>query len=131
MVYAGTYLRLLCFRTLGKFFTFELAIRKDHKLCTSGPYAVVRHPSYTAILGVSAGLSICYFSDGSVWAARKVGETSVGRAVEYFWIAVQILTVPTMFTRMKSEDMVLKENFGDEWVMWCKKTPYKLIPDVY
>ncbi|KAF9238462.1 hypothetical protein BU15DRAFT_62440 [Melanogaster broomeanus] len=41
---AGGLLRIHCYRVLGRMFTFELSIRKDHKLVTSGPYSVVRHP---------------------------------------------------------------------------------------
>ncbi|KAJ8509106.1 hypothetical protein ONZ45_g8690 [Pleurotus djamor] len=39
-----------CFAVLGRHFTFDLAIRKNHKLITSGPYSIVRHPSYTCAL---------------------------------------------------------------------------------
>ncbi|EIW84539.1 hypothetical protein CONPUDRAFT_151555 [Coniophora puteana RWD-64-598 SS2] len=42
---AGSQLRLLCFRTLGKHFVFNVALKKNHRLITSGPYSIVRHPS--------------------------------------------------------------------------------------
>ncbi|KAF9230069.1 hypothetical protein BU15DRAFT_57612, partial [Melanogaster broomeanus] len=32
----GGLLRLLCYRTLGQFFTFQLSIRKSHALVTTG-----------------------------------------------------------------------------------------------
>lgn len=54
----GAILRVACFRALGPLFTFELAITPSHSLVTTGPYAWVRHPSYTGIyltlLGASA-----------------------------------------------------------------------------
>lgn len=34
---------------LGNLFTFEVMIRKNHKLITDGPYAYLMHPSYTGI----------------------------------------------------------------------------------
>ncbi|CAL1710651.1 unnamed protein product [Somion occarium] len=45
----GALLRLWCFRSLGQYFTFELSIHPSHSLVTTGPYALVRHPSYTGI----------------------------------------------------------------------------------
>jgi protein-S-isoprenylcysteine O-methyltransferase Ste14 len=44
----GCIVRLWAYATLGHLFTFELAIRKGHKLVTTGPYVFARHPSYTA-----------------------------------------------------------------------------------
>lgn len=53
----GGGLRVLCFKTLGKFFTFDLAVQRDQKVIQSGPYAFVRHPSYFAMLLHQAGQS--------------------------------------------------------------------------
>ena len=50
LLYAGTILRVFCYHTLGRHFTFELAFKKDHKLITNGPYAFVRHPSYLGLI---------------------------------------------------------------------------------
>jgi protein-S-isoprenylcysteine O-methyltransferase Ste14 len=61
----GGIIRLACYRTLGNLFTFELSIRKNHKLITSGPYAVVRHPSYTGLIMAVLGYSLCQLSSGS------------------------------------------------------------------
>lgn len=55
----GGYIRYSCYRALGKFFTFEMSIRKGHQLITNGPYRVVRHPAYTGIIFSVTGL-ICW-----------------------------------------------------------------------
>lgn len=39
-------LRWSCYRYLGKMFTYEVPVQEKHYLVTSGPYSVVRHPSY-------------------------------------------------------------------------------------
>lgn len=65
MVALAGLLRVRCYRALGHLFTFHLSVRKDHRLVTRGPYAVVRHPSYTAILISFAGVLITHMSSGS------------------------------------------------------------------
>lgn len=54
---SGGILRVICFRVLGRFFTFDLAVQKDQKVIQSGPYAIVRHPSYSAMLLHQIGTS--------------------------------------------------------------------------
>ncbi|KIJ08273.1 hypothetical protein PAXINDRAFT_139396, partial [Paxillus involutus ATCC 200175] len=58
----GCCLRIHCYRALGRMFTYELSIRKDHKLITSGAYAIVRHPSYTGAVAILAGFLLCGLS---------------------------------------------------------------------
>jgi protein-S-isoprenylcysteine O-methyltransferase Ste14 len=43
---------LAAFHALGRHFTLQLGVFKDHKLMTSGSFALVRHPSYIGLLGV-------------------------------------------------------------------------------
>ncbi len=45
-------------RHLGRNWSGEIAIKVDHKLVRSGPYRVVRHPIYTALLGMYVGSSL-------------------------------------------------------------------------
>ncbi|CAG8599771.1 8344_t:CDS:2 [Diversispora eburnea] len=44
-VIIGIILRLWSFKALDEFFTFDLTIKKDHKLITHGPYRYLVHPS--------------------------------------------------------------------------------------
>ncbi|KAG0016886.1 hypothetical protein BGZ81_011011 [Podila clonocystis] len=59
---AGCALHKWSFVTLNQFFTYHLAIRYGHKLIQSGPYAYLRHPSYTAsgLTGIGP-LSMLYY----------------------------------------------------------------------
>jgi protein-S-isoprenylcysteine O-methyltransferase Ste14 len=43
----GLALRWYSIFYLGRFFTTNVAVAKDHRLIDSGPYRFVRHPSYT------------------------------------------------------------------------------------
>ena len=43
---------------LGRNWSSAVQIMTDHELVTTGPYRLVRHPIYTAILGMAAGTAI-------------------------------------------------------------------------
>src|SRR5947209_16720934 len=46
----GLLLRWWAIVTLGRFFTVDVTIEKDHELVERGPFRMVRHPSYTGVL---------------------------------------------------------------------------------
>jgi len=54
----GGILALSAVRHLGKHFVVQIVVAQEHRLVTSGPYARIRHPAYTAaiLLSVGAGL---------------------------------------------------------------------------
>ncbi|KAG6868919.1 hypothetical protein C0993_007693 [Termitomyces sp. T159_Od127] len=54
----GGFIRYHCYRELGQLFTFELSLRADHKLVTTGPYSVVRHPGYLGVVLCVSGVVI-------------------------------------------------------------------------
>ncbi|KAL4243984.1 Protein-S-isoprenylcysteine O-methyltransferase [Abortiporus biennis] len=76
LIILGGFLRLQCYRTLGQYFTMQLAIRQDHKLITHGPYSIVRHPSYTGGIMLWAGIPFLtvgrgsWFWESGMWDAR-------------------------------------------------------------
>ncbi len=41
-------------RHLGRYMVVDIALARDHELITTGPYAYVRHPTYTAVLLLSS-----------------------------------------------------------------------------
>ncbi|KAG2035076.1 hypothetical protein BDR03DRAFT_900496 [Suillus americanus] len=51
--------------TLGKFWSFLLSVRKEHRIITSGPYSIIRHPSYTSFIVQYVGIVITHASEGS------------------------------------------------------------------
>lgn len=53
--------RLWAMKTLGEFFTFEVVIRKNHQLITTGPYKYLMHPSYTGITFIHSFFKINLF----------------------------------------------------------------------
>ncbi|KIP01282.1 hypothetical protein PHLGIDRAFT_507715, partial [Phlebiopsis gigantea 11061_1 CR5-6] len=111
----GGLLRLACYRTLGKFFTWELAVKKDHVLVTHGPYSVVRHPAYTGSLMIGVGVVLAQFGPGS-WYRECIGLDGLGSKVFVGIWSAWALAVPTLLMRrVNAEDAVLKKEFNEEW----------------
>jgi len=145
LLYAGGLLRLYCFKHMGPNFTYQLAIVKNHTLTTTGPYALVRHPSYTAVLlilwgvlryqlGYGSWLGECvwrsYPSFGSSGAGAEV-VLILGRILVWMWIGMNVWIGYGLVRRIPKEDEALRKVFGMQWEIYAMRTPYKLVPWVY
>ncbi|KAG1747634.1 hypothetical protein EDB19DRAFT_1630819 [Suillus lakei] len=128
---AGGLIRWWCFRTLGRFFTFQLSVRKGHHIVTTGPYAIIRHPSYTAGMMQVIGMVVLHGSPTS-WLRHSgiLGVIGLKMAV-VAWLGMATLLIISCVYRVSQEDEVLKSTFGDEWERWAKAVRYRLIPGLY
>ena len=95
---------------LGKQWAIQAQIVEDHKLITNGPYAIVRHPIYTGMLGmlIATGLVTTY---PAILAAA---------------VAVYIVG---FYVRTSQEEKLLREAFGSEYEAYAKRVP-ALVPFV-
>ncbi|KAL1950462.1 hypothetical protein VTO73DRAFT_5586 [Trametes versicolor] len=123
--------RLWCYRTLGRLFTYQLSFEDDHHLITTGPYSVVRHPSYMGWTIFAVGLLTMQLSPGSWFMECGPSDSNIGCFVMAAWVVYNVYLFSFVPGRMIREDRALKRQFGDEWLQWSKKTPYKLIPGLY
>jgi len=62
---AGSLLRRHCWRQLGASFTGDVRAAADQPIVTTGAYALVRHPSYSAGILMNAGIGVALGSWGS------------------------------------------------------------------
>jgi protein-S-isoprenylcysteine O-methyltransferase Ste14 len=111
LIITGSLIRLQSYRTLDRFFTYHVTVRKDHRLVTTGPYSVVRHPAYTGTIMNYCGL-LCWFGSPGAWLRESVVQVSMIRS------AVQ-------------EDVIMKGLFGKEWEEWARRVPYRIFPGLY
>ena len=128
---AGTALRYWAIRTLGRLFTYQLAVHNDHKLVTSGPYAAVRHPSYTGAQVAIVGTALLQLAPGSLWAqciAAGGWAAATAKAFAIVYVANWAYLWSGGLTRSSREDHVLRQEFGSEWTAWAERTPYRLYP---
>jgi len=111
MVITGIGLRFWSIRTLGRFFSATVQVKQEHQLIQHGPYAVLRHPSYTgaflAILGCAVILQ--------AWFALVLATLAMGYA---YW------------QRIEKEEKALADNFGEDYINYQSST-YRLFPFVW
>lgn len=100
----GMTLRIWAIRHLNKYFTATVRIAEDHRLVKTGPYAIVRHPSYLgayfAIVGSAVFLNTIV---GTIAAATLM-------AIAYKY-------------RIDAEEKVLINEFGEEYSDYIRSTP--------
>ncbi|KIJ30607.1 hypothetical protein M422DRAFT_186926, partial [Sphaerobolus stellatus SS14] len=127
----GGGLRIVCFRTLGKFFTFEITIRPEHKIVDIGPYGVVRHPAYTGSLFLFIGAIILANGPESYpWASGLSTSSFIIRYLLHAWSAYLVYVVYSLLSRGPIEDRGLHEEFGKDWEDYAKRVPYRFIPGI-
>jgi protein-S-isoprenylcysteine O-methyltransferase Ste14 len=119
-----------CYKTLGHLFTFEITIRPKHELITHGPYAYVRHPSYTGIYLTLIGATFVLLAPGT-WTAEYGIRSSIGAFLLGVWLFKCAFAFRGTAIRLRAEDALLRTNFGEEWEDYAKRVPFKLIPLVY
>jgi len=96
--------------TLKRFYSSTLVTKEDHQLITHGVYRFLRHPLYFGVLIAIMG--------APVYAPSLNG------------FLVLSLLIPIILFRIKMEEDMLTEHFGDEYEAYRKATK-KLIPFLY
>ncbi len=108
---AGLALRWYAIIYLGRFFTVDVAIAEDHRVVESGPYRVVRHPSYTGALLAFLGFGTCLGN----------------------WVSLAVATLPialAFMRRIHVEEAALVQALGERYSAYAGRTR-RLVPWVY
>lgn len=111
MIIAGISFRAWAVQSLGKYFTATVQIKEDHRLIKTGPYRIVRHPSYTgAFIAIIAGGIILSSLTGFIISC--------------------IAMIIAYYVRIGIEEKELITRFGDEYLLYKLETkmmiPYVL-----
>ena len=111
MFAAGLALRWYAILYLGRFFTVNVAISRDHRLIDTGPYRLIRHPSYTGALMAFLGLGVC-----------------IGN-----WASLAAMLIPTLLVfswRIRVEEQALMAALGEPYRIYMQRTK-RLVPAIY
>ncbi len=93
--------------SLGTMWSSSPEIKVGHQLRTDGPYRITRHPIYTGLIGMLLGTLLI---------------SEVGAWILYFPIVVVALVI-----KVSSEERLLKETFGEEYIQYQQRVP-QLVP---
>ena len=107
----GVVLRWIAIIRLGKFFTVDVAIAKEHRLVDSGPYRFVRHPSYTGALVAFVGFGFCLGNYLSI-------------------LCVMVPITAAFLWRIRIEERALLDALGDDYCVYTRRTK-RLLPFIY
>jgi protein-S-isoprenylcysteine O-methyltransferase Ste14 len=77
LIAAGIGLRAWSIATLGRMFQYQITIQPGHRVITTGPYRYVRHPSYSGIALVLAGIALACDDVWGLAAAAVLGGTGL------------------------------------------------------
>ena len=98
-------------KALGRNWSISLEIREQHRLVSSGPYALIRHPMYTSFLLMGIGQALLL----SNWMVGLAG--LAGFAILYF-------------LRVDKEERMMLANFGQQYRAYMERTK-RIIPFLY
>ncbi len=87
---------------LGKQWSAQLQVRETHQLVTSGPYARVRHPLYTAMFGYGIGLALV--------------------TAHWVFVGLALLVIGGTALRVPREEQMMIEEFGEAYRAYMKRT---------
>jgi protein-S-isoprenylcysteine O-methyltransferase Ste14 len=110
LLYAGIVLRLYAIHVLGAAFTTEVAIAPEQTVIETGPYRLIRHPSYTGLLLTLLGLGLSSTN----------------------WLSLLVLmgcALIGLSYRIHVEERVLKKHLGQPYQEYMRRTK-RLIPFV-
>jgi protein-S-isoprenylcysteine O-methyltransferase Ste14 len=111
LIVAGIGLRAWSIATLGRFFQYWIKVQPGHRVVTGGPYRYVRHPSYTGIALVLAGIALAC---DDVWAL----------------LAVAVLGGAGLAVRIRAEERQLSQALGAEYEDFAASHK-RLVPGVW
>lgn len=82
--------------------SFGAQLYADHKLVTTGPFSIVRHPMYLGLILAGLGSFLIYLT----WTALAYA-----------------VFAPFVLLRARREEAALSAEFGEQWIEYCRRVP--------
>ncbi len=106
----GFLLRVWCKQLLGRHYTYQITVYKDHRVMDKGPYSLIRHPGMGGIL--INWMGICLWTNH--W---------------WSWLLYALLLRDTYYHTL-SEEKEFKKNLP-EYSQYMKRVPSRFIPFIW
>jgi len=101
LLVAGTAFALWARVTMGTMWSGIPAQRAGHVLCTTGPFAITRHPIYAGVLAMLLGTALVY---------------GLGS-----WLAPVLAAAIGLSLKIRDEEKLMSETFGDEYARYRRR----------
>ena len=111
LMLGGLTLRLWAIRTLGHFFTATVRVQEGQRIVTSGPFSIVRHPSYLGSYLTIAGSTLFLESYVSL-------------------LVTAVAVLAAYAVRIHAEERTMTTSFGEVYVRYSQ-TSFKMIPGIW
>ncbi|CAG4899534.1 methyltransferase family protein [Paraburkholderia gardini] len=108
---AGALLRAWAVAELGRFFTWHVRVQSGQQVISSGPYRLMRHPSYTGAWFLYTGMLLAMHAPV---AAALAG----------------VLLLAAFVRRIRYEEGLMLQTFGAQYITYCSRVK-RLVPLVW
>ncbi len=108
---AGLVLRGWSFKTLGQYFTHTVMVSSDQPVIATGPYRVLRHPSYAGLILAGLGVGLA----SANWAGLA---------------GLMLLSITALLWRIRIEESALMATLGDRYRAYAAQHK-RLVPLVW
>ncbi len=100
-------LEVRAFKTLGNFYTQDIAVLKGQSLVTKGYYKIIRHPQYLF---------------------QVISDIGAGIALQSYLVVpiVILIELPLFIMRAKKEEELFTKHFGEEFSSYKKRSGFFL-----
>src|SRR4029453_18985828 len=98
----GAALRWYAIFYLGRYFTIDIRVAEHQHVVDTGPYRLIRHPSYTGAFMQFLGLALCI---GNIYSL------------------LMLVPIVVVFSyRIRVEELALERGLGEAYASYCRRT---------
>jgi protein-S-isoprenylcysteine O-methyltransferase Ste14 len=99
-----SWFQIWSYKTLGDYYSQEIAIKKEHKIISIGPYKFIRHPQYISQIFIDISGAVATLS--------------------YILFPLALIQIPFLILRAKEEEKLFSKYFPEEFKSYKEKSGF-------
>lgn len=99
-----SWFQIWSYKTLGEYYSQEIAIKKEHKIISIGPYKFIRHPQYISQIFIDIAGAVATLS--------------------YILFPLALIQIPFLILRAKEEEKLFSKYFPEEFKSYKEKSGF-------